>query len=154
MKKLCIICDLDGVLFDSREWHKHLPLKSSEEAWYNFQKQVDTCKPNRELAKIITKLSHLIHIVFLTGREETPFLKNKTIEQIYKASNQKLIPGKNYTLIMRSRNDFTPASEVKDRALRKLLINFKPILAIDDEKENIRVFKKHGIETFYYKKYL
>ena len=53
---------------------------------------------------------------------------------------------------MREKNDFREAPEVKEGILKnEILPNFQPILAIDDDKGNIDMYKKHGIHTFHYK---
>ena len=72
MKKNCIICDLDGVFFDSREWHKYIPKeKEDREGWDNFAEHVWVCKPNTPFIETLGKVNKLIPVVFINGREST-----------------------------------------------------------------------------------
>ena len=154
MKKNCIICDLDGVFFDSREWSKYVPKeKEDREGWDNFAEHVDCCKPNKPFIKTLAEVNKLIPVIFITGRENTEFLSKRTKKQILRASNYAFTPNINCKLIMRRANDYRNVSDVKEEVVKKLLLSYNPIVAIDDEIENIKMYQKHGIPTLYYTKY-
>ena len=55
MSKLidCVICDIDNVYSDSREWIKHLPKVSSREAWDEYHSKQYLAKPNKIMIKRI-----------------------------------------------------------------------------------------------------
>ena len=154
MKSNCIICDLDGVFFDSREWLKYLPQGSEKrEDWDNFANHVDLCKPNKPFIKTLSEVNKVIPTIFVTGRENTPFLFQKTKKQILRASNLSFTPNINCKLIMRRMNDYRNAADVKEEVVKKLLLSYNPIIAIDDEPANIEIYQKYKIPTLHYTKY-
>ena len=155
MIKYCILCDLDGVLFDSREWHKYAPTKKDDrEGWDEFQKHVDVCKPNYRMGEKLLKFNKIFPIIFITSRENTPFLLKETKAQIKKATKGQLIIGTRNKLFMRNFKDYRPAAKVKEEIyLKEIKDIYEPLFIIDDELENIKVFEKHGIRGIHYTKF-
>ena len=155
MKRACIICDIDGVYVDSREWSNYIPTNSKDrEGWDNFAEHVSVCKPNPVIIDTLKVLNHVFPIVFITSREDNRKLRNATIQQIEDfSSGSILIDGSSKNkLYMRNYNDFRKASDVKEEILvDKVLPQYVPMLAIDDDYGNITMFKKYGILTNHYK---
>ena len=66
-KKYCIICDIDNVFVDSREWIKEItPDCKSREDWDIFQSKMYLSKPNQPVIDLILSVYELITIMFLT----------------------------------------------------------------------------------------
>ena len=154
-KKACIICDIDRVVVDSREWEKYIPEDNRDrEGWKNFLKFHNLAKPNKLMINFVVLLSRVFPILFVTSRENYSSSRAIAKNQIRDFSNGKLIVGplSQHKLFMREFNDFREAHEVKEDILvNKILPLYEPLLAIDDNKDNIGMFKKHGIRTFHYK---
>ena len=150
----CIICDLDGVYVDSRAWGKYAPQdKEDREGWDEFHKHVNVCKPNHELIEILIKLNKLFPIVFLTSREGKPALKSATLKQIKKGSGGFIQIGTRNKLLMRQIDDYRSSAAVKKEQLKKIKGKYTPLFAIDDDEENVEMFKKEGIKTVHYTKF-
>lgn len=150
----CIICDLDGVYFDSRAWGKYAPQdKEDREGWNEFHKHVEVCKPNHELIEVLIKLNKLFPIIFLTSRESIPALRSATLKQIKRGSGGFIHIGTRNKLFMRKANDYRSSAEVKKELLKKLRGKYTPLFAIDDDLENVKMFEKEGIKTIHYTKY-
>ena len=150
-KKLCVIFDLDGVVFDSREWSLYAPEKKDDrQGWNRFAKHVYVCEPNPAIIDLIRQLSSVLDIIFITGRENSHFLRRATHGQI-----EKYI-GKNvkYRLFMRTYEDYRPAAQIKKEIMDEFVIPYYyPILAYDDEVENVKLFRSYGIPAVYYTKF-
>lgn len=155
MKKPCIICDIDRVLVDSREWEKHIPSdRTDRNGWNNLLKYSHLVKPNKSMLKLIIQLSKLLPILFVTSREDYNTLKMITKNQIKDFSNGELTlePNHVHKLFMRKANDFRDSDKVKEDILNKnILPIYEPILAIDDNADNIKMFKRYDIPTYHYK---
>lgn len=155
MRRACVICDIDRVIVDSREWEKHIPKDFTNRAeWDEFLKYHYLAKPNKVMINLILVLSKVFPIFFVTSRENFGNSRKIAKEQIREFSNKRLSVGplSKHKLFMREKNDFREAPEVKEGILKnEILPNFQPILAIDDDKGNIDMYKKHGIHTFHYK---
>ena len=146
-KEICAIFDLDGVIFDSREWGKYAPKeKDDREGWDYFAKHADVCKPNLSKINLVKDLSKVLNIIFITSREGSPFLKKATKDQL-----KKCLGNTKYTLCMRPYKDYRTSVEVKKEILEKnVLPKYDPILAVDDDLENINMFKSFNIPTHHY----
>ena len=147
-KKLCAIFDIDGVIFDSREWGKYAPKeKDNREGWNEFARHVEVCKPNPSKIKLAKDLSKIIKIIFITSRENSPFLHEATVKQL----NTHLGKDIKYTLFMRTYCDYRPAVEVKKEILQTVVLpNYTPILAVDDDIENVKMYQSFNILTDHY----
>lgn len=157
-----IILDLDGCLFNSNCLAKYIPEdKSSREGWDNFHRHYGEISINEEMVKFIATLittRGLKSIDFVTSREDCNGLRKQTEEQILDALTNVLglIPNfEKYNidirLYMREYEDYRNSSEVKKNILYASIVPFKHIdLAIDDDKENIEMYRMHNIKTLYY----
>lgn len=155
MRKTCVICDVDKVIVDSREWEKHAPKDVKDRlGWKNFLEHSTLAKPNKEMRKLMLTLNGIFPIIFVTSRENYDNAKMITQKHIKEFSHGKILVGPWYKnkLFMRSKDDFRSPAEVKEEILRKKILPFyAPVLAIDDDIENIKMFKKYGIYTYHYK---
>lgn len=156
IKQLCIISDIDGVYTDSREWHKYVPASyDNRKEWDEFANYVVLCKPNKEIIDFLTLMNKEIPIIFITGRENVPFLRRETLKQIQKFSDGriKMDSSTKNMLLMRNASDYRRSSIVKRELLRnKVLPLYTPIVAIDDEEDNVKMFQEEGITSFLYTK--
>lgn len=159
MKKLCIICDIDGVFADSRAWEKYAPEskdRGSLQEWREFAKHVSVCKPNPEVIEALTGLDKLVKIIFITSRSGSAELKANTLHQLQYFSKNKLkkFGNNSFLLYMRKEGDMRSSSVIKEEVLKsKIFPHYIPILAIDDEEENINMYKKYNIPTLHYTKF-
>lgn len=158
MRRACVVCDIDRVIVDSREWEKYIPKDSKDrEGWDNFLKQNHLAKPNKEMLNFVIILSKVFPILFVTGRENYSISRMLAKKQIREFSDGKLPVGpmNRNKLFMRDYDDFRDPAEVKEDILvKEILPKYIPVLAIDDNIENVKMFKKHGILTYHYKKLL
>ena len=154
MRKKCVICDIDGVYTDSREWEKHAPKNPKDRTgWNNFMNYSHKCLPNPPIISIMKELSKVFTIIFLTSREDTPLLRIISKEQIENFSNGEisLNKGSEHKLFMRSFDDYRKAWEVKEEILKdKILPEYEPVWAIDDDPSNIEMYRTHNIPVYHY----
>ena len=154
MKKACIICDIDGVYTDSREWNKHIPENVKDrEGWVNFLKQNKLCKPNKPIILVLKMLSKVFPILFVTSRENYGNMRKITKEQIRNFSNGTINVGplSRHKLLMREANDFREAHIVKEEILKRdILPYYYPLMAIDDEPSNVEMFRRNSVFTKHY----
>lgn len=144
--------DIDGVYTNSREWEKYIPKENTREGWDNYNKHTETSKPNEEMVNIAKQLQKLMPIFFITSREDRGNMREFSIKEIEGYSGDTIkINGKN-KLFMRQENDFRPSAQVKQDILYKEVLGkgYKPVIAIDDSKSNIDMFKENGIGTKLY----
>lgn len=153
MKK-CIICDIDGVFVDSSKWTPFIPAsRDDREGWNRFAQQVSLCTPNIQFIRILKLMSLLFPIVFVTSRENSIALRAATEAQLKVFSENWIVIGEKHKLLMRPYGDFRDAWQVKrDLLSAEVLPYYKPLLAIDDEIDNIIMYKGLGIPTWYYTK--
>lgn len=145
MKQKAIIVDIDGTL--TRD-----PLliddKSREGRDVFYQKIDNYLRVKLELIKPIVYLVQYfkafnIEPIFLTAREDKyeirlntlKFLKSKVITQ-----------ANNKNLFMRAENDLRPNYEVKEQILKEKILPYYDVLfALDDEDNNVEMFRRNGI---------
>lgn len=155
MRRAIIICDIDRVIVDSREWEKHIPKDFTNRAeWNEFLKYHYLAKPNKVMINLLSVLGKVFPIFFVTARENFGNSRKIAKQQINQFSNGLITVGplNKHKLFMRDKDDFREAPEVKEDILvNQILPEFQPILAIDDDKGNIDMYKKHGIRTFHYR---
>lgn len=146
-KKYCIICDIDNVFVDSREWVKEItPDCKSREDWDIFQSKMYLSKPNQPVIDLMLSVYELITVMFLTSRENRKNHRQETIKQIENFTDGKMIIGENCHLIMRNEFDYRPSAEVKKEQVAQVVSQgYIPILAIDDDESNCLMFKELGI---------
>lgn len=154
-EKLCVICDIDNVYSDSREWIKHLPSVSKakdRKAWDEYQTKHYLVKPNKKIIDKISHISKYVPIIFITAREDRNDVRKNTLREIESFSGDTIKIGILHKLYMREEGDYRSSDVVKEEILIREVLNkgFKPIVAVDDEEANIEMFKRHGIPTKLY----
>lgn len=145
--KRAIIVDLDDCLFDSRHLGKYLPTRADDrEGWDLFQSKYEECKANPHILTLVDGMwLDNVFLLFVTGREGTPKLREMTEEHI-----DKYFPPFSYKLFFREENDYRRAHIVKREIYYKHIKGKYDILfAIDDDIENIKMFYKEGINTLH-----
>ena len=157
-KPYIIICDIDNVFMDSREWELSFPSKADlndRVVWDEYHKKCYKVKPNPSIIKTLSCINELIAIHFVTARENRFNMREVTIRQIEEFSEGYIkIDGDYNRLYMRQENDFRTSSEVKEEVLlNEILPNFNVAIAIDDDKSNIEMYKKYNVPTRYYSKF-
>ena len=154
-----IIADIDNCIFDSRELEKEVPLiKTDRKGWDRFNTMYHLCKPNYFMIDYIKYLSQKYPIFFVTSRELSLVGHNTlniTLNQLDLAFNGFAPIQSPHKLLMRKYNDYNHSDVVKEEILTKMILpNYNPILAIDDSKKNCDMFRKYGIDTWHYTKYV
>ena len=157
-KKMCIIIDVDGTIVSEKDNSQIiLPIENNREIWDLFHKNKQYYKPsqfkqNKNIVDIIKAVINNIpevYLIFLTARENIegkPIFINtyRLIRKIFSFKPTDF--GRKFTILMRKENDFRSSDMVKEDILNnKILHDYLPILAIDDEEPNIKMFEKNGI---------
>lgn len=147
MKKKCIVCDIDGVIFDTAELLQKFESLPEAEKWNQFNLHATRLEVNVsfDLIDIIEAYAekHRATVAFVTARSDVIY--SKTLRQLLHYFNK--IKTCNCGLYMRKEGDTSSAADVKEEILEQLEKEFDIVLAIDDEKENCEMFKRHGILT-------
>lgn len=157
-KKICIIIDVDGTIVSEKDNSQIiLPTENNRKVWDLFHKnkkyyKVSQFKPNKNIVDIIKSIINNIpevYLVFLTARENVeskPIFINtyRLIRKIF--GFQPTAFCRKFDILMRKENDFRSSDIVKEDILNnEILPNYLPVLAIDDEEPNIKMFEKNGI---------
>lgn len=141
-----ILIDIDNCWMDSRIWLSKRPANLEKQGWDLFNKRVYLCKPNKSFIKDVISLikdSNLFPI-FITARSEK--IRKSTIFQIQ--NNSSLIVDVNCLLYMRSKDEDSIHSDtIKYNIIKNNLNNYTITYAIDDEDNNLTIYKKLGINT-------
>lgn len=160
-KKKCIIIDIDDTLV-FENYLDDLPEDNCRESWDEYHKcrkfyDPDQYNPIQQVVDIV-KCFYIYKccepfLIFLTSREDTynGKIRTNTLRLIYKLfgdilSVRSLGFGKNsHALLMRKENDYRPSAVVKEDLLNEYVLNdYQPILAIDDDTSNIKMFISKG----------
>ncbi len=157
-KKMCIIIDVDGTIVSEKDNSQIiLPTENNRKVWDLFHKnkkyyKVSQFKPNKNIVDIIKSIINNmpeVYLIFLTARENIeskPIFINtyRLIRKIF--GFQPTAFCRKFDILMRKENDFRSSDIVKEDILNnEILPNYLPILAIDDEEPNIKMFEKNGI---------
>lgn len=153
-----IILDIDNCVFNSTEWERYIPKDGSREGWNNYHSHYYLICENPEMLEFLDKLykrEQFNSIYFLTAREDYDNMRAITIEQLNSAfSKYKWWDKISKFLYMRNACDYSPSYLVKQNILYSNILHKVQIdLAIDDDLENINMYRRNGINTIYYKKY-
>lgn len=147
MKKKCIICDIDGVIFETAGLLKKFEALPEAEKWNQFNLHATLLDVNvsYDLIDIIEAYAekHNAAIAFVTARSDVIY--SKTLRQLLHYFTK--TKAQNCGLYMRKEGDTSSSAKVKAKILKTLEEEFEIILAIDDEKANCEMFKRHGIFT-------
>ena len=148
MAKNIIICDLDGCLIDtSWIWEVNKVLKlESPQCWELFENNANSSWSKIDpvlLNYLNEKLKQGFFIEFLTARSKT--ILKETIDFIEKTTGLKY--GQNFDILMRDPKDESPAVDYKRNAVTERLSKREIVLAIDDDKSIVEMYKKEGINA-------
>lgn len=157
-KPYIIVCDIDNVFMDSREWEMDFPKQADlndRVVWDEFHKKCYKVKPNPSIVKTLACINDLIPIFFVTAREDRYNMREVTARQIEDFSEGLIKIDYNYNrLYMRPENDFGTSYAVKEKIiLDEILPHYNIAIAIDDDIHNIEMYKKYNIPTKFYDKY-
>ena len=155
--KYIVICDIDNCYTDSRDWIKHAPQvdirdKSvARDMWDKYQTYSFLAKPNKSVIDFVLAISDLIPIYFVTSREDRKSARADAEHQIYKFSNGKIKIGDVHKLCMRREFDYRASDEVKkDITIALMAEGCTPVIAIDDEERNCKMYAELGIPVKQY----
>lgn len=150
-----IICDLDNCFTDSREWGRFIPETNDRKAWDDYLDMFYLCKPNQPVIDLVTCTAEILPVYFVTGREDRKQNRHHTIQQIKdytKGAINMFDPKSHHKLLMRAELDYRPSQDVKEEILKLIVQSgHSPVVAIDDEEENCKMFCRYGIPTVLYK---
>ena len=158
-----VICDIDNVICDSREWAKTAPCCENDgshnrEAWDEHHKRIDLVKRNEDIESVFRFLikNGLERVFFITSREDINGLRESSVRQIRDIlQNLRGLSDVSLYLYMRNALDYRPAWLLKQETfLQKIFPYYYVDLVIDDDIKNIEMFKTYNIETLHYTKYL
>lgn len=151
-KMYCIICDIDNVYTDSREWIAQCPKEGAGRAeWDEFQKLAYLAKPNKQVIDYLLSVKDLTPIMFVTSREDRRDQRKIAVQQIEEFSDNMFCVGENCYLYMRKEFDYRHSDVVKEDIVKGIVAEgWIPLLAIDDYDVNCEMFKKMGIPTNLY----
>lgn len=157
-KKICIIIDVDGTIVSEKDDSQIiLPTESNRKVWDLFHKnkkyyRVSQFKPNKNIVDIIKAIINNmpeVYLIFLTARENVenkPIFINtyRLIRKIFGFKPTDFC--RKFDILMRKENDFRSSDIVKEDILNnEILPNYLPVLAIEDEEPNIKMFERNGI---------
>ena len=150
-KKKAIIVDLDDCLFDSRCMSKYFPKDpKNREQWDYFQSKIGECSVNKHILELLVGYARYnphITILFVTSRENRGDSLAKTLNAIDGIFQAYKLEAK-YMLFMRPENCYDSSAKVKKDIYSSYIDGrCDVIFAIDDEEENIKMFKELGINT-------
>ena len=150
--KICAIMDIDGVYTNSKDWEKYIPRQNTRLGWDMYNSHTEQSKPNMEMINIAKQLQKLMPILFVTSREDRGTMREFSIKEIEGYSGGEIKIGGQNKLFMRKEHDFRPSAVIKQEILYKNILGegYKPVIAIDDSKSNIDMFKANGIGTKLY----
>lgn len=150
-----VICDIDNCFTDSREWNEYTPENQTDRAgWDKFLDMHYLCKPNKPVIDLVCATAELLPVIFITSREDRKDCRHNTIVQI-KEYSKGLInmqdPTCHHKLLMRSEFDYRPSDVVKQEKLIEIVnSDYRPIVAIDDDVNNCKMFLSYRIPTILY----
>ena len=143
-----IIFDIDSTLVNDDIQKALIPENKKDRAgWDECAKYYDTCVPNKSCVTLVKKFSDTHKIIFITSREDRQNGRKDTEIELIKA-----IGDIDFMLLMRPENDFSPSQKVKKKLYKDHVKDkYDVIMAVDDDKKNIKMFVKQGITGLIYK---
>lgn len=135
-----VVVDLDDTLFNAGH-RKHLvDVKDGKPDFKAFNEMSKHDTPNDEVVEKVLKWQDQGNeVVIFSGRTDN--MKPDTEKQL---KNLGIKPSAIY---MRSEEDRTPSSKLKEKWLEELK-DRDIVAAIDDHDGNIRMFRRHGINSY------
>lgn len=145
MKQKAIIVDIDGtltrdpLLIDDKS-------REGRDIFYQkidnyFMVKLELIKPTVYLVQYFKAFN--IKPIFLTAREDKYEIRLNTLKFL---KSKVCTQTNNKNLFMRTENDLRPNYEVKEQILKEeILPNYEVLFALDDEDNNVEMFRKNGI---------
>lgn len=150
MKQKAIICDIDGVLLDTKhifERIEHAQL-TGRDKWEYFNRHAnehDVVADSRVIEILEAFYNKGFQIIFLTARMYEIESETKAkIDASIGMFADKIFP---YLLLARPMRNVESSSRVKEVWVQLLSEKYDIFCAIDDESENCEMFAKHNILT-------
>lgn len=148
-KRSAIIVDIDNTFCESEfifDEIKELDLHGQEK-WNYFHSNIHRCKVNLWCVMLVNNyLAMDYDVIFLTARSEA--IRQQTIDFI-RTYLHKSFDAERVSLYMRSKNDLSPAWNVKEKWLKKIKQNYHISFAIDDDYDNCQMFFNNDIPALY-----
>lgn len=150
MKKVSIICDIDGVLLDSEHIFDRIEKTglNGNDKWDFFNRRAndhDVLADSRIIDILEAFALTGYEIVFMTARSSEIWKQTWVKIEMSIAEFAQYHFG--FTLLMRDEADKRPSNEVKEDLLKKLQETNSVLLAIDDDPINCEMFAKNNILT-------
>jgi len=141
--KRAIICDIDGTLADSSKRAEFL--KEDPPNWEKFfdEKLVSQDDPIEAVLALLDGLSLCYRLIFLTGRME----KHRSITETWFFNVCDMMANE-YTLIMRSNDDYRPDFEYKEQVLKEQLNADEILFVLEDRQQCVDMWRRNGIACF------
>ena len=136
----CAIVDIDGVLADAE--HRQHYLDPPWRDWDGFFAECGGDGVFEETKTLLELMDSTLTIVLLTSRPT--WIQKATLDWL---SRHKI---RYDLLIMRPLGDFQPSPAFKHDETESLRqFGYLPVLAIDDDMRNVRMYKNEGIPTLF-----
>lgn len=136
-----VIFDLDGVLSNATD-RQHFIDKTSKRDWDNFFASCGEDPLIEDVAELLSLLDVDLHVILLTGRPIS--VQKETVAWLNSYSLRWDL------LVMRNFGNHTHAKEFKAAAVDQMREGgIEPILAFEDDKRNVEMFKSLGIPCIY-----
>lgn len=152
MKQKAIICDIDGVLLDTKQIFEHIETAqlNGAEKWNYFNRHAndDEIVADEKIIKLLELFADKdFRIIFLSARmnEIESQTRAKIDASIGQHSNKIFI----YMLLTRPQGNKAKSAEVKQMWVNLLKSKYDIYCAIDDEPDNCEMYAKNGILTMH-----
>lgn len=148
MKRIAVICDIDGVLLDSEHIFdkiKELDL-SGNDKWGYFNRHAndhDVIADKRVIDILETFAEQGYVIIFLTARSEEIYANTRAKLDLTIGQHGRRIF--NYMLLMRPLKVKSESCAVKKMWLDTIREKYDILCAIDDDSSNCEMFKENNI---------
>lgn len=150
MLKKAIICDIDGVLLETKHIFEEIEKANLTGAskWDYFNRRAndhDVEVDTRVIEVLETFANQGYKILFVTARSAE--IWKQTRAKIDMAIGQYAQNIFEYSLAMRGTDDFNASDCVKAELLQQIQEKYDVLFAIDDDKSNCDMFRKNNILT-------
>lgn len=150
MLKKAIICDIDGVLLETKHIFEEIEKANLTGAskWDYFNRRAndhDVEVDTRVIEILETFANQGYKVLFVTARSAE--IWKQTRAKIDMAIGQYAQNIFEYSLAMRGTDDFNASDCVKAELLQQIQEKYDVLFAIDDDKSNCDMFRKNNILT-------
>lgn len=150
MLKKAIICDIDGVLLETKHIFEEIEKANLTGAskWDYFNRRAndhDVEVDTRVIEILETFANQGYKVLFVTARSAE--IWKQTRAKIDMAIGQYAQNIFEYSLAMRGTDDFNASDCVKAELLQQIQEKYDVLFAIDDDKSNCDMFRKNNVLT-------